>query len=48
MFCLLDITFNPCLTNALLGPINGTTSQIVPNATKSKIEERFIESFSFK
>ena len=32
MFCLFDITFNPCLTNALLGPINGTTSQIVPNA----------------
>ena len=38
-FFFWAIIFNPFSTIALLGPINGTTSQMVPNATKSNTLE---------
>ena len=35
-FFLLFKIFNPCLTIALFNPTSGTTSQTVPNETRSK------------
>ena len=35
-FFFLLIIFKPCFTKALFRPVNGTTSQIVPNETKSR------------
>ena len=42
-----DIDFKPCFTSALLGPIKGTTSQMVPKATKSNTFVRFAALSSF-